>query len=112
MNALTCYLNEPFFSALLTGEKTVIARIRKGKWDNVFVGDLLYVHRGLGGTRVDFEIVGLLTAANFDQLYATCGTSLLPASVTGAYTHYKQQFSPEEEMCYGVLGIVVRKKEY
>lgn len=112
MNKLVCNLDNPYFTYLLEGKKTIIAHVWKGKWSNVFVGDTILIHNGFNGTQIEFEVENLITVSTFEELYQLCGSNLLPDLPETAWRVYTRYFSKEDESAYGVLGIQVKRKCY
>lgn len=112
MSKINCTIDEPFFSCLISGEKTVEGRVRKGKWDNLNIGDILFASCGLDGTVVEFEVIDLIPASSFNELYFLCKDKLIPWLPPTAWEVYSKYFTKEDEVAYGVIGICVKRKDY
>lgn len=112
MSVYTCNVAEPYGSQLLSGAKTVEGRIRKEKWAKMRVGDVLYVTCD-DGSRTKFLIRDLLYAETFEDLYAQCGSSLLPDLPATAWEVYGSfpGITREVERNHGVVGAKVARME-
>jgi ASC-1-like (ASCH) protein len=112
MNYITGDVEEPYFSYLLSGQKTVEGRVRNGKWDGLSEGTVLLLSSGLNGTQVEFEVVSLVAFDTFEELYKVCGERLLPDLPGTAWEVYSRWFSEEDERAYGVIGIELKRRYF
>lgn len=112
MSVYTCNVAEPYGTQLLSGAKTVEGRIRKEKWAEMRVGDVLYV-RCDDGSETKFLVRNLLYADTFDELYAQCGASLLPDLPATAWEVYGAlpTVNRDLERKHGVVGMKVQRLE-
>lgn len=106
MSAYTCKIDEPYFSQILSGEKTIEGRIRRGKWAKMRLGDALFC-KGEDGEEVKFTTYDLLYFDSFEELYQGWGSCLLPDLPVTAWEVYSTfpGVTREEEERYGVVGV-------
>ena len=100
-------MDEPYFSQVKSGEKTVEARLYKGSWMDMCVGDLITFHNGGRETRV--IIREIVHVNDFIQLYDTAGHRLLPSvdSREEVLKVYRRIYSEEDEQLHGVIGLKI-----
>lgn len=100
-------VNEPYYSFLVGGEKTIEGRLNKGKFVDIKVGDVLLLNNN-----ERFEVIGRREYENFkDMLEAEGYKKVLPDkdSLEEAEAVYYEFFTPEQEKKYGVVAFEVRK---
>ena len=102
-------VQEPYFSSIVSGKKTVEGRLNKGKFFDLQVGDIL---------RINDSVEYLVTAKNiypsFREMIAAEGLiNVIPNKKTmdEALSVYSKFFSKEDELKYGVVGIKMIKRE-
>ena len=108
-------LREPYFSQLVEGTKTVEARLRRGLWLTVKVGDTIEftsVSAGTKGFNKRYYLVrGVEEADTFVELWHRHGAKLLPDAKTEADVEhvYREdcKFSKADEKSNGVIGITL-----
>ena len=99
---------EPYFGYILSGEKTVEGRLNKGKFLEIQVGDILKVN---GST--EFVITSKNIYKSFKEMIETEGVkNVIPDAVDSdeAVSVYRQFYSVEDELKYGVVAIGIKKR--
>ena len=102
-------VQEPWFSALERSEKTVEGRLNKGKFATIRVGDVLSVSNK-SGSSFCARVVRVTAYASFVEYLTQEGLSrTLPgiATIESGCAVYRQFYSEEDEIKYGVLAIEV-----
>ena len=100
-------VQEPYRSLILSGQKTVEGRLKKGKFASLQVGDFLELEE----SGAIFEVKRLTCYPSFYAMLRTEGLEkVLPniADLEQGEAIYYQFFSPEQEKEFGVLAIEVK----
>ncbi len=98
---------EPYFSYILSGKKTVEGRLNKGKFLEMQVGDILKVNGS-----AEFIIIGKNVYTSFKEMIESEGLkNVIPdaVDVDEAVSVYRQFYSVEDELKYGVVAIGIKK---
>ncbi|XP_019436532.1 PREDICTED: uncharacterized protein LOC109342923 isoform X1 [Lupinus angustifolius] len=101
------HVQEPFFSQLKDGLKTIEGRCASGKYRRIELGNLILVNKS-----VVFEVQGLRKYPTFyDMLEAESLEKVLPGveSVEEGVKVYRRFYTEEKEQENGVLAIIVSK---
>ncbi len=100
-------VQEPYRSLILSGQKTIEGRLKKGKFASLQVGDFLELEE----SGAIFEVKRLASYPSFYAMLRTEGLEkVLPniADLEQGEAVYYQFFSPEQEKEFGVLAIEVK----
>ena len=111
-------IDEPWFTAIFTGTKTIEARLNTGKWKKAFdfykENDYCSIFRIFctdikvnNGKERQFQVIAIHNAKTFKELYEKFGEKLLPKDCLkeGEDSNiYYKFYSKEDEEKYGVLG--------
>ncbi|CAL0324059.1 unnamed protein product [Lupinus luteus] len=101
------HVQEPFFSQLKDGLKTIEGRCASGKYRRIELGNLILVNKS-----VVFEVQGLRKYPTFsDMLKTESLEKVLPGveSVEEGVKVYRRFYTEEKEQENGVLAIIVSK---
>ncbi|KAK7261643.1 hypothetical protein RIF29_27959 [Crotalaria pallida] len=101
------HVQEPFFSQLNDGLKTIEGRCASSKYSRVELGNLILINKS-----VVFEVKGVRRYPTFsDMLEAESLGKVLPGveSVEEGVKVYRRFYTEEKERANGVLGIAVSK---
>ncbi len=104
---------EPYFTLLKNGQKTVEARIRKGKYRNIKPGDQITVYDNKETDSVETVVKRVTIYKSIkDMLTSESIKELLPDvdSIYQGIRVYRQFYTPEQEKQYGVVAIEVEKR--
>lgn len=102
---------EPYFSYLKSGQKTIEGRLLKGKYAKIKIGDQILVKNIEETEEILVEVMALNFYPSFRDLVKTEKINkLLPniSTVEEGIQIYKQFYNPEEEQIYGVVAIHIR----
>lgn len=102
-------VDEPYYSQIVSGEKTVEGRVYRKKWKNIELGEIVVMTgRDLNKTHVEFVVVSLTICKNFEELYEIHGKKLLPRdeNVNEVYLKF---FTKEKIDKHGVIGIELQR---
>ena len=108
MKIIEINVQEPYFSSILSGEKTVEGRLHKGKYLDLQIGDILKINN-----EVEFNVVGKNVYTTFREMIEGEGLkNVIPdkETVEEAVSVYYKFFSEEDELKYGVVGIKIVRK--
>ena len=100
-------VQEPYRSFILSGQKNIEGRLKKGKFASLQVGDSLELEK----SGAIFEVVRLASYPSFYVMLRTEGLEkVLPniADLEQGEAVYYQFFSPEQEKEFGVLDIEIK----
>ncbi|KAJ1424490.1 PUA-like superfamily [Sesbania bispinosa] len=101
------HVQEPYFTQLKDGLKTVEGRCASGKYNRIELGNLLLLNKS-----VVFEVQGVRWYPSFfDMLEAESLEKVLPGveSVEEGVKVYRRFYTEEKEQANGVLAIIVSK---
>ncbi|XP_019457183.1 PREDICTED: uncharacterized protein LOC109357651 isoform X2 [Lupinus angustifolius] len=101
------HVQEPFFSQLKDGLKTIEGRCATSKYSRIELGDLILINKS-----VVFEVQGIRRYPTFsDMLEAEKLEKVLPGveSVEEGLEVYRRFYTEEKELANGVLAIIVSK---
>ncbi len=105
-NTLNINVQEPYFSFIKDGQKTVEGRLAKEKFTSLKVGDFLMINE-----EVKKEIVGVYIYPTFSDMIIMEGVkNVIPDAkdldeAVGAYYKF---FTPEDEQSLGVCAIKIK----
>lgn len=99
---------EPYFTQIATGRKTVEGRINRDDWAAVCVGDKIEFY--YNDNSIICEVVAIHHEKDFASLYRRFGDNLLPgiSSEDEAMAIYHQFYTVADEERYGVVGIEIK----
>ncbi len=110
---LTFNCKEPYYSQILSGEKTFEGRVIKGKWANIITGDIIHMLDDCQEGYTSFEVVSVVISDSFFNLHKLLGKQLLPRIAyddhAGAAKIYSEWFSQEHINSYGVVAFELKK---
>lgn len=98
-------VQEPYYSFITDGQKTVEGRLNKGKFAEMQAGDTLKINN-----EVLFTVVGKRTYQTFaDMIRAEGVKKVIPdkETIEEAAQVYYQFFTKEDERNYGVVAIQI-----
>ncbi|XP_073222992.1 uncharacterized protein [Cicer arietinum] len=101
------HVQEPFFTQLKDGLKTIEGRCASGKYNRIELGNRILLNKSLV-----FEVQGLKWYPSFfDMLETECLGKVLPGveSVEEGVKIYRRFYTEEKEQTNGVLAITVSK---
>lgn len=101
-------VQEPYFSSILSGEKTVEGRLNKGKFLDLQAGDILKINN-----EVEYKVLEKNIYTNFREMIEKEGLSnVIPdkKTVEDALAIYRKFYTEEDELKYGVVGIKIIRK--
>ncbi|CAL0322097.1 unnamed protein product [Lupinus luteus] len=101
------HVQEPFFSQLKDGLKTIEGRCATSKYTRIELGDLILINKS-----VVFEVQGIRRYPTFsDMLKAESLEKVLPGveSVEEGLEVYRRFYTEDKELANGVLAIIVSK---
>lgn len=104
-------MQEPYFSFLKAGKKTIEGRLKKGKYSSIAVEDTIIVQNQDGPGEVNVEVVGLRSYPSFlDMLTKENYSKALPdvTSPQEGSDIYRRFYTEDDEYRYGVIAIEVR----
>jgi ASC-1-like (ASCH) protein len=109
------YVQEPWFSLIQTGIKVVEGRPKKGMFENIKKGDVIYWTNDITGKirKCKTLIVDVIYYDTFNEMIQNEGLiNVLPATGAGINTVedgvnkvYRQLYGPDVEKKYGVCAI-------
>jgi len=108
MTAIKINVQEPYYSYILKGEKTVEGRLNKGKFASLRAGDILAV----GPNEICFKVIYKKIYKSFREMIKKEGIkNVIPdkKTIKEATEVYYKFFTPEEEKTFKVLAIKIRK---
>lgn len=94
-----------WFDYLVSGEKEYEARVNKGKWNNVDVGDKITFYSN--DKSADFIIEYISHYDNFRDVYLDFGKKLIPSGDTDEI--YNKYYKQEDIEKYGIVIIKLKK---
>ena len=103
----TFNVQEPYFSFIKEGKKTVEGRLNKGKFANMQVGDVVVVNDDF-----DIKIIAKRTYDSFSDMIENEGIqNVIPnaSSLEEAVAVYYKFYTKEQEKMYGVLAIEMKQ---
>lgn len=104
---ITINIQEPYFSLVMSGQKTVEGRLNKGKFEDAAVGDILFVNEAQ-----NFLVIGKRIYSTFAQMIEVEGVEkVIPGavSITEAVDVYYKFYTPEQEKEFGVVALEIKK---
>lgn len=108
MATIRINVQEPYYSYLLKGEKTVEGRLNKGKFASLKAGDVL----AIGPDEICFQVISRKVYKSFKEMIKGEGIeNVIPdkESIKDAVEVYYKFFTPEQEKTFKVLAIRVEK---
>ncbi len=102
-------VQEPYFSSIVSGKKTVEGRLNKGKFFDLQVGYILKINGN-----VEYLVTTKNIYPGFREMIVAEGLkNVIPDKKTTeeALSVYYKFFSKEDELKYGVVGIKITKKD-
>jgi ASC-1-like (ASCH) protein len=100
-------VQEPYFSFIKLGKKTVEGRLGKDKYFSLQKGDLIKINN------LEVEVVGVTKYSSFKDMLITEGIeNVIPDAkdLDGAVNVYYKFYSKEDEKTFGVAGISIKIK--
>jgi len=100
-------IQEPYFSHILSGKKTVEGRLNKGKFLEMQVGDILKINNN-----TEFIISEKNIYKSFKEMIESEGReNVIPDALNTdeAVSVYRKFYSAEDELKYGVVAIGMKK---
>jgi len=107
MKTIDINVQEPYFSNILSGEKTVEGRLNKGKFLDLQVGDTLRIN-----DEVEYKVLEKNIYPSFREMIEKEGLkNVIPDknTVEDAVAVYHKFYSEEDEFKYGVVGIKIAR---
>ncbi|KKR07302.1 MAG: hypothetical protein UT32_C0013G0021 [Parcubacteria group bacterium GW2011_GWC2_39_14] len=107
MKIIQINVQEPYFSYILSGAKSVEGRLNKGKFQEAEVGDVLEINEVS-----NYKIVGKRVYKTFAEMIEKEGVKkVIPgaSSVEMAVSVYYQFYTKEQEKEFGVVAIEIEK---
>lgn len=111
----TLYQNhrdEPYFTYMKEGKKTIEGRLSKGLYAEVTSGDYIEVQNLTESDSVVVKVVAVRNYDSFmDMLTHEDIYSVLPniSDVTGGVAVYEQFYTKEQQEAYGVVALKVKR---
>ncbi len=105
-NTLSINVQEPYFSFIKNGQKTVEGRLAKEKFTSLKVGDFLLINEELKK-----EIVAVSVYPTFREMIIMEGVkNVIPdaKNLDEAVNAYYKFFSPEDEQTMGVCAVKIK----
>ncbi len=102
---------EPYFSYLKSGQKTIEGRLRKGKYAKIKVDDTIAVSNIKETEEIIVVVTKVIWYQNFSNLIVAEGLDrLLPniKTIDKGLEIYRQFYSKEDEKKYGSVAIHVK----
>ncbi|MFA6353317.1 MAG: ASCH domain-containing protein [Candidatus Paceibacterota bacterium] len=101
-------VQEPYYSFILQGKKTIEGRLNKGKFATIQVGDILELEL----EKIKFIVVGKNIYKNFREMIEKEGiVNVIPEknSIDEAVDVYYIFYTKEQENEFGVVAIKIKK---
>lgn len=96
-------VQEPYFTSIIEGKKTVEGRLNKGKFAEMQVGDILKIN-----SRAEYKIIAKNQYKKFAEMIVAEGLkNVIPdkETIEEAVQVYYQFFTKEDEERYGVVAL-------
>lgn len=103
MKTIEINVQEPYYSFILNGQKTVEGRLNKGKFKDVEVGDEIVINQ-----ESRFKVLAKNIYPSFREMIEKEGVeNVVPdaKSIKDAINAYYKFYSKEDEHEFGVVGI-------
>ncbi len=110
MKKVSFDVQEPYYSYIISGEKTVEGRLNKGKFATIEERDVVL----LGKKKIKFLVVKKTLYDTFEQMINSEGiNNVIPDKdcVNDAVNIYYKFYTPKQENKFGVLAIKIKKIE-
>lgn len=107
MNTIEFNVQEPYYTFIMNGVKTVEGRLDKGKFSTLKLGDRLNLNN-----QALFEVVAVIPYSSFRAMIEAEGIEhVIPDKKTldEAVQVYYRFYTPEQEKEFGVLAVRIRK---
>lgn len=108
MKTIEINIQEPYFSHILAGTKTVEGRLNKGKFFELEVGDILKIN-----DLVEYTVLAKNIYPSFREMIEIEGLeNVIPDknTIEEALDVYYKFYTKEDELTYGVVGITIARK--
>ncbi len=108
MKKIEINIQEPYFSQILAGKKTVEGRLNKGKFFELQVGDILKIN-----DLVEYTVLEKNIYSSFREMIEQTGLeNVIPDknTIEEALEIYYKFYTKEDELTYGVVGIKITPK--
>ena len=102
--------NEPYFTFLKNGQKTIEGRIKKGKYTDIAPKDHIVVSKKESTETIEVLVIGVRTYKTFKEMLSHEPLQkVLPNtnSIDAGAAIYRQFYSAEQEKQYGVVAIEI-----
>ncbi|MFA6551845.1 MAG: ASCH domain-containing protein [Patescibacteria group bacterium] len=108
MQKINFNVQEPYYSFLLSGQKTIEGRLNKGKFAKLKSGDVLL----LAPQDIPFKVVDIKIYKTFAEMLEKEGIQrVIPdkTSVSEAVATYHSFYTPNDEKQFGVITIFLER---
>lgn len=107
MEIIECNIQEPYYTFVLEGKKTIEGRLNKGSFASLKPGDRIRIN-----DNHFFDVLAVRPYPTFRAMIAAEGvSSVIPdkTTVDEAAQVYYRFYTPEQEKKFGVLAIEIKK---
>jgi ASC-1-like (ASCH) protein len=111
MQKISINVQEPYYSFIVNGKKTVEGRLNKGKFTSIQKGDILV----LAPENTEFEVIEKNIYKSFKEMIESEGVeNVIPdkSNIEEATNVYHKFYSKEQESEFGVSAIKIKKIDY
>ncbi len=108
MKIISINIQEPYYSFILNGKKTIEGRLNKGKFASINIGDSIE----LKPEKIRFLIVEKKIYKNFKEMMKIEGVkNVIPDknSLDEAVNVYYKFYTKEDEQTFGVVAIRIKR---
>lgn len=103
MKVIDIDIQEPYFSLILNGKKTVEARLNRDKFLDIEIGDVFCINY-----KFKVKIVGKKIYSSFEDICLKEGVkNILPDKETIEDAIYYKFYSKDDEVKYGIVGFKI-----
>jgi ASC-1-like (ASCH) protein len=107
MKIIDIDIQEPYFSLILNGKKTIEVRLNRDKFLDVEIGDVFNINY-----KIKFQVIDKKTYSSFKAVLLEEGVkNIIPdkETVEDALGVYNRFYSEDDERKYGIVGFKIRK---
>jgi len=108
MQKISIKVQEPYYSLVINGQKTVEGRLNKGKFASIQKGDILV----LAPESIEFEVIDKNIYKLFKEMIESEGVeNVIPdkTDIEEATNIYYKFYTKEQEKKFGVVAIKIKK---
>jgi len=108
MQKISINVQEPYYSFIINGQKTVEGRLNKGKFASIQKGDILI----LAPENIEFEVIKKNIYNSFKEMIQSEGVkNVIPdkTNIEEAIKVYYKFYTAEQENEFGVSAIKIKK---